>query len=224
MTDAVARAHGRVRNVVALSVFLAGILLALPRAFASDSSLDISQYIHTAWKVRDGFTKGLIGSIAQTPDGYLWLGTRSGLYRFDGVRVVPWVPPAGEQLPSNSIGSLLVARDGTLWIGTMKGLASWKDGKLTQYRDLAGQWTFGFVQDRDGTVWVGVGLGSGKLCAVRSGSVQCYGSGIFGHFATPMYQDHKGNLWVASDKGFWRWAPGTPEHYSYPRGILSADS
>src|SRR5215472_16173923 len=95
-------------------------------ALALNPALDISQYAHTAWRIRDGFTKGAIQTIAQTPDGYLWLGTDSGLYRFDGVRNVPWSPPpAGDQLPSADIQPLFVSRDGTLWIGTQKGLASW---------------------------------------------------------------------------------------------------
>ena len=115
------------------------VLACCACAFALDPSLDISQYAHTAWKVREGFSKGYITSIAQTPDGYLWLGTEFGLLRFDGVRAVPWQPPAGQHLPSSYIRSLLAARDGTLWIGTLKGLASWKDGKLTQYPELAGQ-------------------------------------------------------------------------------------
>jgi ligand-binding sensor domain-containing protein len=48
--------------------------------------INISQYAHTSWKTREGFTRGLIESIAQTPDGYLWLGTQLELLRFDGVR------------------------------------------------------------------------------------------------------------------------------------------
>src|ERR1700760_4680503 len=109
---------------------LVGVLLACCAcASALDPSLDISQYAHTAWRVRDGFTKGYITSIAQTPDGYLWLGSEFGLLRFDGVRAVPWRPPGNQHLPSGTIFSLLVARDGTLWIGA-KGLASWKDGKV----------------------------------------------------------------------------------------------
>ena len=90
-------------------------------ASALNPSLDINQYAHTAWTVRDGFFKGVITSIAQTPDGYLWLGTEFGLLRFDGVRSVPWQPPAGEHLPGSNIRSLLAARDGRLWIGTDQG-------------------------------------------------------------------------------------------------------
>src|ERR1700686_4605415 len=70
-----------------------------PCASALNPSLDINQYAHTAWMIGDGFFKSAISSIAQTPDGYLWLGTESGLLRFDGVRTVPWQPPAGEHSP-----------------------------------------------------------------------------------------------------------------------------
>src|ERR1700704_4676138 len=95
-------------------IILAGMLLASPVAFALNPALDISQYAHTQWKVRDGFVKGTISAIAQTPDGYLWLGTEFGLVRFDGVHFVPWTPPPGERLPSPNILVLLAARDGTL--------------------------------------------------------------------------------------------------------------
>src|SRR6266699_4739298 len=118
----------RERTLCAVGALLL-VLLACGRAFALDPSLDVSQYAHTSWKVRDGFAKGQINSIAQTPDGYLWLGTGFGLLRFDGVRAVPLEPPRGEQLPSNFVVSMLVAHDGTLWIGTLKGLVSWKDGQ-----------------------------------------------------------------------------------------------
>src|SRR5580698_1794331 len=144
-----------------------GILLACcPCASALDPSLDINQYAHTAWTVRDGFFKGSIISIVQTPDGYLWLGTEFGLLRFDGVRAVPWQPPASDYLPSSNIRKLLVARDGRLWIGTLEGLASWKDGKLTHYQELAGQAINALFEDREGTVWAGGwATPNGRLCS-----------------------------------------------------------
>src|ERR1700758_509248 len=98
------------------AMVLAAVALACcVSAPALDPSLDVNQYAHTSWRVRDGFTKGLIVAIAQGPDGYLWLGTEFGLVRFDGVRAVPWQLPKGQQLPSNIIKALLFARDGTLW-------------------------------------------------------------------------------------------------------------
>src|SRR3954449_5274966 len=65
---------------IALCVLLGGCL----RHFALNPSLDISQYAHTARTVRDGFALGNIYAIAQTPDGYIWLGSEFGMFRFDG--------------------------------------------------------------------------------------------------------------------------------------------
>jgi len=202
------------KAVVCLSILLATGACA----FGLDPSLDISQYAHTAWKVREGFIRGTIFAIAQTPDGYLWLGTESGLARFDGVQAVPWQPPNGEQLPSNFVQELLVARDGTLWIGTDKGLASWKDGKFTRYPAVAGHPIYSLVQDAGGEIWFAA-ENPGRICAVRVGKTQCYGAGSFGFAVSAVYEDHKGNLWVSAQTGLWRWAPGPSVHYRLPEGV-----
>jgi ligand-binding sensor domain-containing protein len=159
------------------SIVMSTLLACSNIASGLNPSLDINQYAHKAWTVRDGFFTGAINAIAQTPDGYLWLGTEFGLLRFDGVQRIPWQPPAGEQLPGNYIRSLLAARDGRLWIGTQEGLASWMDGKLTHYPELAGQGVVSLLEDREGTVWAGGGSAAptGRLCAIQSGTAQCYG-------------------------------------------------
>lgn len=209
----------RGRRVILPGIVLACIVLACcPCAFALNPALDASQYAHTAWKVRDGFSKGSINSIAQTPDGYLWLGTQFGLLRFDGFKNVPWQPPPGQQLPSTHIFSLLAARDGTLWIGTYKGLASWKNGKLTQYAELDGRAIFKLLEDHEGTVWAAGGaVTTGRLCAIRNGNAQCYGEdGSLGRAAFSLYEDSKGKLWVGVKEGLWRWSPGPPQFYPLP--------
>jgi len=219
---AMPRTHGRKRSAVALAVIFAGTVFATsPCALASDPALDVSQYAHTSWKVRDGFVKGVISSIAQTPDGYLWLGTEFGLLRFDGVRTVPWQPPAaGEHLPSSRIFSLLAARDGTLWIGTSKGLASWKAGRLVQYPELAGYAIrAAILEDHEGTVWVG-GLAAappGRLCSIHNASVQCYGEdGTLENGVSGLYEDRYRNLWVGVRNGLWQWKPGPRKFYPAP--------
>jgi signal transduction histidine kinase/ligand-binding sensor domain-containing protein len=213
------RARPRGRHFIALGIVLAFMLLAWrPYAFALDPALDVSQYAHTSWKIRDGFTKGQIKSIAQTSDGYLWLGTEFGLLRFDGVHNIPWQPPPNQHLPSSDIRSLLASRDGTLWIGTLKGLASWKDGKLTQFPELAGRLILKLLEDHEGTLWIsGVAIPTGRLCAIRNGSVQCYGEeGALGRGASNLYEDRRGNLWAGVKDGLWRWKPGLPKFYPLP--------
>jgi len=195
-----------------------------PGAHALNPKLDVSQYAHTVWRVRDGFTRGAILAIAQTPDGYLWLGTEFGLYRFDGVRAIPWQSPSGADLPSQHIYCLLVTRDGTLWIGTQGGAASWKDGKLRRYPELDGQSISSFLEDREGTIW-----SSGQkdfypphICAIEKTGVHCYGDdgGLSrGGSVHKMYEDTKGTVWVVASYGIWRWRPGPPEFYPLPFGI-----
>ena len=122
----------RGRTLVAALVLAWTLLAPHSSALALNPSLEVSQYAHYAWTVRDGFSLGNVYAMAQTPDGYLWLGTEFGLFRFDGVRFLPWHPPAGQQLPDKNINSLLVTRDGSLWIGTFGGLVILKDGKLVR--------------------------------------------------------------------------------------------
>jgi signal transduction histidine kinase/ligand-binding sensor domain-containing protein len=201
---------------------LAGIC---PCAFGLNPSLQINQYAHKAWTIREGFFKSKVLSIAQTPDGYLWIGTDSGLVRFDGVRVVEWQPPAGEHLPSSFIRTLLAGRDGTLWIGTNRGLASWKAGRLTHYPGLGPRDVHSLCEDRESTVWAGLtGPPSGSVCAIRGGSSECSGEdGKFGNIPDGIYEDSRGNLWVGTETGLWKWKPGPPRLYPMKdgRGRLS---
>ena len=191
------------------------VLLWCPDAPALNPSLDISQYAHTAWTSRDGFMHGAVNAIAQTPDGYLWLGTQSGVVRFDGVRAVPLPLLPGQQFPSTSVGALLAARDGTLWIGTLDGLVSWKNGQLTAYPALARRTVLALVQDRAGTVWAGGLAGpTGTLCAIRGESTTCYGDdGSFGTVVASLYEDSDSSLWVGAATGLWRWRPGPSTRY-----------
>jgi signal transduction histidine kinase/ligand-binding sensor domain-containing protein len=182
-------------------------------ALALDPSLDVRQYAHTAWRYRDGFLTGTVNGFTQTPDGYLWLGTQSGVLRFDGVRAAPLRLPPGQRFPSTVV-TLFAARDGTLWIGTMDGLASWKNGALTEYPALAGYSTGAILQDRQGTVWAGAwGHTTAKLCAISKGGVVCFGDdGSLGAAVMSLYEDPDGALWVGSSTGVWRWKPGPRIH------------
>ena len=153
--------------------------------------------------------------MAQTPDGYLWLGTEFGLLRFDGVRASPWAPPGSERIPEGRINKLAAARDGTLWIGGDNWLLSWNGVKLIRYPEFDSRSVLSILEDHEGVIWVGVlSQPSGRLCSIRSGRTQCYGEqGELGRVLS-LYEDGTNNLWVGSDSGLWRWKPGPPVRYA----------
>jgi PAS domain S-box-containing protein len=181
-----------------------GLLAAVCRpALGLNPALDINQYAHKSWTIREGFFKGSIFGIAQTADGYLWLGAEFGLERFDGVHSVPWQPPGGEHLPAGRVRSLRAARDGRLWIGTDTGLASWQSGQLKHYPAVAGA-VVSLMEDHEGTIWAGVagpGRTDGRVCAIRNGGAECEGSdGSLGGSGGFVYEDQRGNLWAGIGK------------------------
>jgi signal transduction histidine kinase/ligand-binding sensor domain-containing protein len=192
------------------------LLTSSPTARALDPALQISQYAHTSWTARDGALLGLVFTMAQTPDGYLWVGGSFGMFRFDGLRFVPWQPPQGQSLPDNPY-ALLVARDGRLWIGTFNGLASWNGVELTRYPQIDSGFVTSLLEDRDGTIWVGLLGNPGRLCAVRAGQAECVTQdGGFGQFVWSLAEDSAGVLWVGADSGLWRWKPGPPRRFETP--------
>src|SRR5215471_10281609 len=179
------------------------------RAYALNPSLDVNQYGHTTWRVRDGFVRGDIQAFAQTADGYLWLGTTLGLFRFDGVRAVRWELP-GQQLPSENIFSLLGSRDGALWIGTTRGLVRWKGRTLTRYDQLAGRVIGRLLEDRDGIVWITSGSFDAARwmspCRVEHDRFECDppGTSVFS-----LFEDSHGILWAGTtEHTVWRLKPG----------------
>jgi signal transduction histidine kinase/ligand-binding sensor domain-containing protein len=185
-------------------------------ARAVDPSNHISQYGHTAWRVQDGIFGGAPRVLAQTTDGYLWIGTTAGLVRFDGVRFVPWMPPDGEKLPSQRINSLLGGTDGSLWIGTAVGLSRWRNNHLTNYQDQRGVVT-AIIEDADSTVWINISPSAANtpLCKLNDAGMRCYGAadGIPPEGYWPLTKDNQGNFWIGGNLGLIRWKPGSHDIY-----------
>ena len=176
---------------------------------------DVSQYGHFQWTLRGGGLRGYPRSITQTRDGFLWLATDFGLQRFDGVRFASWGPPGGSSLPG-AVVRLLGTGDGSLWIGMDRGLARWKDGLLSSYRELDGDYVYALAEDRAGTVWAGINAGEGNasLCSIRGEAVDCDGDdGALGRFVLSIHADAAGGLWVGAATGVWRWGAATRTHY-----------
>src|SRR6266850_272154 len=105
----------RVAKRARVACLIIPFALAAP-AHALDPRKSNTQFTHTAWSAKDGIP-GPVRAIAQTGDGYLWLGTDAGLYRFDGRRFVLCDQLLGLPLASSRVSSLFVSRDDSLWIG-----------------------------------------------------------------------------------------------------------
>jgi PAS domain S-box-containing protein len=155
--------------------------------------------------------------MAQTTDGYLWIGTQAGLMRFDGVRFVSWRPPEGSELPSSRINSLLGARDGSLWIGSSAGLARWRNGNLTNYPDATGS-IMAILEDRVGTIWIAranLSDTKGPLCKVTDTGLRCYGrdDGLAIPYAVTLANDTLDNVWLAGGAMVSRWQTSSADTY-----------
>jgi ligand-binding sensor domain-containing protein/signal transduction histidine kinase len=158
----------------------------------------IRQYSSRLWQSDSGLPHNSVQTILQTRDGYLWIGTRLGLARFDGVRfrVLDEIP----ELKKQSITALCETKEG-LWIGTEKGLVRWNSEKFQSYdqtNGLAGNSVTAICEGKDGSAWIGT----------RSGLTQ-WKNGKFTNFSEKggikvirsICEDKQGTLWLATSDG-----------------------
>ena len=150
---------------------LAAVLLAIaPAAGASPS-----------WFIRDwqsdvGLPDNTVIGITQSPDGFLWVATKTGLVRFDGVQFRPWsVPTDGTQ--AGGCKAVLADRRGRIWIAKNQGVVLCVDqGRTTtvvgaEYaaRDVGDRQ---MVEDAEGAVWVS--YGDGGVLRIQDGRVRSF--------------------------------------------------
>ncbi|SEV92307.1 triple tyrosine motif-containing protein [Luteibacter sp. 329MFSha] len=159
-----------------------------------------AQYVHQTWTIQDGAPPAIC-AIAQGPDGYLWLGTGSGLYRFDGVEFSRYQPSSGQHLVATNLTALAFMRDGGLWIGSYDGGATHlKNGTLRSSTTRDGfppGWVYGFAEGLDGEVWAASGQGLGRFDGTHWRTI-----GRDWNFpvdrADWVAVDREGTLWVAA--------------------------
>ena len=188
----------------AIAIFLvSAISLLFP---ASGHSLDrdrtLVQLHYTFWSEMDG-APSQISALAQTADGYLWIGSARGLFRFDGVKFEEFKPQAGVELPSHSIYSLMATPDGGLWIAfEPNGLGFIKDGTITVFTrpgELPDSHVHCFARDLDDRIWAGTETG----LVLRDGN-RWVRVGRDWNLPPEMIRyllvDRQGTLWVATVK------------------------
>ncbi len=101
------------RRVLIFGLFVVCCVCA---AHALDPNRLLSQYIRDHWGSEKGFTGGPVRAIAQTPDGYLWLGTEKGLFRFDGTSFRSFPQAIPQAFPIGAVQQLIADASGNLWI------------------------------------------------------------------------------------------------------------
>src|SRR6266481_3564830 len=169
---------------------------------ALDRDRSIVQFHHKAWSVNDG-APSEISALAQTEDGYLWIGSPQGLFRFDGVKFEEYKPQPGVELPSHGIYSLMATPDGGLWIAfAPTGLGFLRDGFLTLFtrpEELPDSQIHSLARDHEGRIWAGTETG----LVLREGS-RWIPIGHDWNFAPEvirnLFVDREGTLWVATVK------------------------
>ena len=205
---------------LALSLLLLAFL-ALAASAAGAGADTLPRYNSRLWQIDEGLPDNVVQAIAQTPDGYLWVGTRSGLARFDGVSFTPFESKAMPELKHSSISDLCVDGQGALWVATdSSGLACLSNGALRHYdksSGLAGNILTALQAGADGSIWLGSTVGVSRF---KDGKFTHFNSsnGLFSDLINAIYCDSEGTVWVATAEGLNFWKNGVMEKF----GMISS--
>ena len=204
------------RRYSLMVLFLMASAAPLP---ALDPRLAITQYLHISWSQEEGIGLPSILALAQTTDGYLWLGTANGLWRFDGMRFVTWDSP-GESLPELVIPYLLASPDGGLWIGTSHNICRLYHNRLLHYPDVD-RWLAGRPRavsvDSSGNLRVSLGGPVSEMALLHpDGAFRSYSikDGLPAGPIHRVFDDARSNQWIAAGHDLCRWSPGKPAECS----------
>src|SRR2546427_6745922 len=163
----------------------------------------LKQLDHKAWMIQDGAPPNVV-ALAQAADGVLWIGTQSGLYRFDGVRFEEFEPPAGQSLPSPFITALLAVPDGSIWMGYVRSGASLiaADRLVTfgQNEGLPPGSITALARDSGGAIWAATTTGLARFDGTRWRTLGAE-SGYPGGMTADLLVDRRGTVWAAAASG-----------------------
>ena len=149
--------------ITAAHLLIAALLLVCIRTGADDKeACIIDDRIQTIYSAEDGLLSTSSTAIAQTSDGYIWIGSYGGLVRYDGKEFRPY--GAGEL---SNVTALYADPENGLWIASAdRGLVRYKDGELSYVSE---EQTGGRIsiqcltESGDGTIWFGTDSGIGSL-------------------------------------------------------------
>jgi PAS domain S-box-containing protein len=151
------------------------ILCATPSE-AVDPHRMISQYARDCWTIENEFPGGATSAIAQTPDGYLWLGTEKGLFRFDGLTFRVFQQASPESLPIGPVQQLITDNRGNLWVLLA-------NTKLLRFHD--GKFELGHEEAEVGVTAIGKRANGAPLFASLAYGALTYQDGKFLKISSP---------------------------------------
>lgn len=155
------------------------------------------------WTTEHGLPQNSVTALAETPDGYLWVGTFGGLARFDGTSftLVERRDSAGRHI--DRVLSLAVGSDSTLWIGTESGLLRRRGTRYDSYATAQGlpsdeiSWLH---VDRGGVLWIGTPRGNVRFVNDRFVAFSEVDGKPVGTVAS-IVEDRRGTLWLETSDG-----------------------
>jgi signal transduction histidine kinase/ligand-binding sensor domain-containing protein/CheY-like chemotaxis protein len=188
-----------------------------------DPAKAISQYAHASWSTVDGLPQDNVVSLAQTPDGYLWLGTEEGLTRFDGVRFAVFDKSNTPELKSSLISTLLADQGGNLWIGTGGGgVLRMTNGKFiafTTRNGLSNDSVLSLCEDKEHGIWIGTD--GGGVNRFKDGKVTVYNSkiGLADDAVYSIFAARDGSVWFGTEVGLSQLKDGSFRNFSTRQGL-----
>jgi signal transduction histidine kinase/ligand-binding sensor domain-containing protein len=213
--SSIARACGRFRGWL-----ITGLLVSTcPCVYAGSLDSNLAELGHRSWTIRDGSLPQRPMSLAQTTDGFVWVGTLNGLLRFDGVGFSEWPPTGGGSHLDNVIFSLLSSPDGSLWIGTHRGVSRLLRGLLTNFPGEKDAEVTSMTEDSRHRVWVLYTPAAKRpLCRIDAGGQRCFGaeSSVPTELGWKVFTDGADNVWIGGSTSVHRWKDGSVTSYPIP--------
>ncbi|QYE33291.1 hypothetical protein KZX46_00295 (plasmid) [Polymorphobacter sp. PAMC 29334] len=167
------------------------------------TALGIKQYTHKRWTVEDGVPNPIY-SMVQSADGYLWLGTREGVFRFDGVRFEQ-IPPDPQTGSRTAAQKLLASHDGSIWVAYREGGVSvYRNGALHDMglkRWPSPQSVVAMAEGKDGSIWIAAFQDSRALARYYNGKWEMFGAeqGLPADPPLSLVAARNGTLWLTTE-------------------------
>ncbi|MFZ6874139.1 sensor histidine kinase [Undibacterium sp. Di27W] len=187
----------------------------------------LSDYTHTPWNALNGAPSDVL-KFAQTTDGWLWIATPTGLFRFDGLRFERMDKVQGQPLRSSNVLGLLGTPDGSLWVGyRFGGISVFKNNTVRTFTEadgLPGGSVMSMTLGPDGSIWAATREGLAMLApgAQRFKPVGT-DSGLPQFMARQILFDKAGVQWVSVKGGVYFRRPGEARYIqAWPKLDLMA--